>query len=90
MSKLTEVLHLAHVHLRLVANLQNEHDMEMKLASIEFSNRVGEAFRSSWLQTLGNHRLIDRSYCTILLEHMNESQVNVCVVEVIEHGTARP
>ena len=41
-------------------NLQTEHDMETTLTSIDFSRRVAEGSRSSWLQILGN-QLIDRS-----------------------------
>ena len=57
--------------------------------SIDFSRRVTEGSRSPLLQTLGN-QLIDHSYtlgmlttnityCVILLEYINESQVNACV-----------
>ena len=44
----------------MVYNLQTEHDMEMKLTSIDFSHQVAEGSRSSWPQTLGN-QLIDGS-----------------------------
>ena len=40
--------------------LQTEHDMEIKLAPINFSRRVAKGSRSSWLQILGN-QLINRS-----------------------------
>ena len=41
-------------------NAQSEHDTDMKVTLIDFSCRVTEGSRSSWLQTLGN-QLIDRS-----------------------------
>ena len=43
-------------------NSWTELDVEMKLASIDFSRWVAEGFRSSWLQTLAN-QLIDYSPC---------------------------
>ena len=52
-----------HVHLKLIKfflNSQTEHDMEMKFVSIDFSSRVVEGSRSSWLQIQGN-QLIDCS-----------------------------
>ena len=66
--------------------------MEMKLTSIDFSSRVAEGSRSSWLQTLAS-QLIDhfpyfrytnhKYYCNILVEYASESQVNSRVVETI-------
>ena len=43
-----------------MCNSQTECNMEMKFISIDFSCRVAEVSRSSWLQTLGN-QLINRS-----------------------------
>ena len=73
-------------------NLQIKHDMEMKLTPINFSHQVAESSKSSWLQILGN-QLINCSpyiryttvtpsitYCIILLDYVNESQVNACIV----------
>ena len=49
-------------------NLQTEHDMEMKLTSIDFSCRVAEDSRSSWLQIL-DKQLNDRSPYTRYTHH---------------------
>ena len=72
-----------------IYNSQTERDMEIKLASLDFSRRIAECSRSSWLQTLG-HQLIDGyvqsiataniTYCIILLGNVNESPVNARVV----------
>ena len=61
----------------------------MKPTSIDFSRQVAEGSRSSRLEILGS-QLTNRSpyikytnreyYCITLLEYVNESQANVCVV----------
>ena len=67
------------VHLRPIksfCNSQTEHDTEV-LTSIDFSHRVAEGSRSSWLKTLGIHI----THCLILLKYFAESHVNIRVVE---------
>ena len=72
--------------------LYNLFAMEMKLTSTNFSRRVTEGSRSTWLQTLGFKLLIvphtlgiltaNITYCIMLLEHVNESQVNAHIVNL--------
>ena len=74
--------------------------MEMKFTSVEFTSRVTEGCRKSWLQTLGNQH-IDHSpyircmymciltsstdYCIILLEYINKSHgERVCSIALCD------
>ena len=66
--------------------------MEMKLTPVDFSHRVAEGSRSSWLQIIDNELIDHFPYCTLttysktltanityfipILEYVDESRVN--------------